>query len=547
MAHFDEMNCLLYLDGQLDSLRKSELELHMRSCTPCRALLAALENESNFLRASVTEEYEAIPAHLLTPPQPDRVPWGWISALGMACAGLSYLANAVSGYAGQFSEAGFSSIYLVGQAISNAAFWKGWSDVMNALIILSAALVALPLAWFGWRGLRRIRPVAVVLAGLGLFLMLPATAGATRIEKGQSAFTLRADETEKQDLIVLAGTVRIEGTVDGDLIVFSEGVTITGHVTGDVLGFTRRLRITGVVDGNVRVAANQVDIDGQIGHSVTSFSEGFQISEKGSVGGSLIHFADGSDIDGKVQRDVMTYAARSRVSGTVGGDMRIHARSCRFSSSANVGGKIEVRGRKEPEIMNEALRSKAHFIPDEREGPDYSQPAFYWRQMLRFGAAFFFGLTMMLLMPGFYDSVLRNGRRYGPALGVGLLTLVATPILVLLACITLVGIALGVGGLMLWITLLYSAQVAVGGWIGTRILGDSAEIPARVGRLALGLLVIRIAGNLPQVSFVVWLVILMWGVGAIMLALFRSIRAGLDASIPVAAATASAAPPAVPA
>ncbi len=55
MAHFDEMACLLYLDGQLESLRARELELHVRSCTPCRSLLAALERESSFLRPSVIE------------------------------------------------------------------------------------------------------------------------------------------------------------------------------------------------------------------------------------------------------------------------------------------------------------------------------------------------------------------------------------------------------------------------------------------------------------------------------------------------------------
>ncbi len=541
MAHFDEMACLLYLDGQLDALRRGEFELHIRSCTPCRALLGALRRETSFLSASITEDHEAVPAHLLAPPRPDRVPWGWISVMGMACAGLSYVVSIFDGYASQFSQAGFSSVHLFGQALSDALFWKGWSDVMTALIILSVAVFCLPLIWFLRKNFRRMRPAAAVLAGLLLFLLLPSGADATRLEKGASAFTLRADETEKQDLIILAGSVRIEGTVDGDLIVFAEGVTVTGHVTGDILGFTRRLKVTGTVDGNIRIAGNQVDIDGQVGHSVTSFSESFQLSEKGTINGSLIHFAATSDIDGKVQRDVMTYAEKARTSGSVGGDMFIHSHMARFSSSAAVGGKIEVRGRKEPELLNEALRSKLKFVVDEREGPDYGQPRFYWRQMLRFGSAFFFGLAMMLLMPGFYRAVLRQGRRYGPAFGIGLLALFATPILVILACITLVGIALGLGTLMLWLVVLYASQVAVGGWLGARILGDSQEIPSRIGHLALGLLLIRIAGNLPEVGWVAWLIVLLWGMGAITLALFRSIQGGLEQS-PMAPVPAAAPP-----
>lgn len=544
MAHFDEMTCLLYLDGQLDPARKSEIDGHLRSCDACRALFGALRRETAFLSAAITEENEAVPAHLLAPPQPERIPWGWISVMGMACAGLSYVFSIFDGYANQFSQAGFSSVHVLGQALSNALFWKGWSDVMTALMILSVAAFCLPLLWFVRKSLRRMRPVAVVLVGMMVILLSPAGAGATRIERGPSTFTLRSEETEKQDLIVLAGSVRIDGTVEGDLIVFAESVTVTGRVMGDVLGFTRRLKLTGTVDGNVRVAANQVDVDGQVGHSVTCFSENFQLSDKGVISGSLIHFAAGSDIDGKVLRDVMTYAEKARTSGSVGGDMRIHAGVARFSSSATVGGKIEVRSKKEPEILSDALRSKVKFILDEKEGPDYSQPRFYWKQMLRFGSAFFFGLALMLLMPGFYRNVLRQGRRYGPAFGVGLLALFATPILAILACITLVGIALGIGTLMLWVVMLYSSQVAVGGWLGSRILGDATDVPAQIGRLAAGLLMIRVAGNLPEIGWFVWLVVFLWGMGAILLALFRAIASGME-TVPVT--TPPAAAPSVPA
>lgn len=523
MAHFDEMTCLLYLDGQLDALRSGQLELHMRSCTPCRSLLAALEHESTFLRAAVTEEDESVPAHLLAPPQPDRVPWGWISAFGLASAGAYTLISMITSYTNQFSQAGFSSFHALGMAFSNALFWEGWSDAMTALVVISVAVFSLPLVWFGWKNLRRIKPIALVLAGLALFLLMPAPAAATKIERGQQAYTLPAGETVKEDLIVRAFSVRIEGTVEGDLIVFAANLTITGRVTGDVLGFVRRLRVDGQVDGNIRIGANQIDIDGQVGRSVTAFSQGFELTEKGTIGGSLIHFTEDSDVDGKVQRDVMTFADKARINGSIGGEARIWSNHARLGSSSNVGGKIRVWGRRPPEILNEALRSKVDFTLDEKGGPDYSKPGFYWRQMLKYGAAFFFGLAMMLLMPGFYDNVLRQGKRYGPAFGVGLLTGVAMPILACIACITLVGLSIGIGGLILWVVLLYAGQIAVAGWLGARILGDTHEVPARIGRLALGLLIVRVAVSLPQVWFYIFCVITVWGVGAITLALFRAI------------------------
>ena len=541
MAHFDEMACLLYLDGQLDELRRGEFELHVRSCTPCRTLLAALERESKFLQSAVTEEYESVPAHLLAPPQPDRVPWGWLSVLAMASAGFYYVANVFNGYAGQFSEAGFSSIHLMGQAFSNAVFWQGWSDFMTALVIISTAVLGAPALWYLWKNLRRIKPVAVVMAALALVLLAPQPAAATRIERGQQAFTLRADETVKGDLIVMTVNARIEGTVEGDLIVFSEGVVITGRVTGDVLGFTRRLRLDGTVEGNIRVGGNQVDIEGTVGRSVTSFSDSFQLAEKATIGGSLIFFADGSDLDGKITRDVLAFASKARINGNIGGDIRLRSGNTRFGSRSEVGGKITVHSRREPEVLNESLRSKLTFVFSAKDGPDYSKPDFYWYQMLKFGAAFFFGLAMMLLMPRFYDNVLRQSRRYGPALGLGLISFAATPVIVFLACITLVGLALGMAAIMLWMVLIYASQVAVGAWLGARILGDSMEVPARIGRLALGLLILRVAGSLPEIGWVIWCAVVLWGMGAILLAMLRSIRAGLDAS-PISVPATPAAP-----
>ncbi len=129
-------------------------------------------------------------------------------------------------------------------------------------------------------------------------------------------------------------------------------------------------------------------------------------------------------------------------------------------------------------------------------------------------------------------------------MGIGLLALFATPILACLACITLVGMAIGVSGLMLWLITIYAAQVVVGAWIGARMLGESSEVPARIGRLAAGLLVIRILGNLPEIGWVVWLIIFLWGMGAITLALFRSIRAGLEANPITPVAPLPSAPPA---
>jgi len=65
MIHFDEMVCLLYLEGQLEPARPRQMAVHIRDYATCRAPLHALERESHVLAAALTEDKESILAWLL--------------------------------------------------------------------------------------------------------------------------------------------------------------------------------------------------------------------------------------------------------------------------------------------------------------------------------------------------------------------------------------------------------------------------------------------------------------------------------------------------
>ena len=143
---------------------------------------------------------------------------------------------------------------------------------------------------------------------------------------------------------------------------------------------------------------------------------------------------------------------------------------------------------------------------------------------MRWGAAFVFGLLIMLLMPGFVADVVRSSGRYGPSLGLGALALVATPILALIACVTIIGLAAGIATFLLWALAIYAAQVFVGAWLGQKLLGESAGKGAILSRLAVGLLVIRVFGMVPIVRGLVWLLVIVWGLGALTLAIYNRVR-----------------------
>ena len=87
MIHFDEMACLLYLEGQLDAARSRELAAHVEECASCRDLLHALEHETTLLSSALTEDNEPMPARLLSEQGRSMPSWVWTLAFGVFAAG----------------------------------------------------------------------------------------------------------------------------------------------------------------------------------------------------------------------------------------------------------------------------------------------------------------------------------------------------------------------------------------------------------------------------------------------------------------------------
>ena len=77
MIHFDEMACLLYLEGQLDAARSREMAAHIQECASCRDLLHALEHETTLLSSALTEDNESLPARLANEQARSMPSWVW--------------------------------------------------------------------------------------------------------------------------------------------------------------------------------------------------------------------------------------------------------------------------------------------------------------------------------------------------------------------------------------------------------------------------------------------------------------------------------------
>lgn len=518
MSHFDELTYLRYIDGQLPAARAVEIRSHLDACTRCRGLVDGLEHETLLLRDALTEADEEIPARML-PASSKDLSWVLLGLTGLAVLGLYTLWNGiVMPWLDRLQTIGVDRETFVTVVLFKGVFWEGWMKmgrnlIQGALILMSIilAISVLRRSWRFWR------PSTLILLGLICLLVPPRPTEAAVIETDIDRYILERDETIDNDLIVVADSVRIEGTINGDLIAAGETVTVTGHITGDVLAICERVEIQGQVDGSVRTGSESLDMTGRVGRNVTSGADSVELHAAAVVDGSVTLAANRVTLDGRIGRDIIIAAESTHVNGSIGGGALMAGRSLRIGPAAEIRAEATFYGGEEPEVSPEARLAFPLDIRIKEEAPSYRTVGFYVRGVLKWAAAFTFGLVMYLLMPVPYHKVVRSSSRYGLAILAGVVVLVVVPVIAVIVCLTLVGLPVGLTALLGYAVALYSGQVFVGSWLGREILGSSADRMQELGQLALGLALIHAAGHIPYVGWLVTLIVTLWGLGALTL------------------------------
>jgi len=524
LQHLDEMTCLLYIERQLDRARAQEVSAHTQECAACRTLLRALERESRLLTRAMLEEEEALPARLAQFQERARrsMQWIWTVAFGLAATGVYALYSTyVAPLQTELEKDGFGGSNLLSLLIFQGAFWKGWQSMSTLLEVLALiTLAGFAVAFFRKR-VRRGSVLALVLTGFCASLLLqPAPAMASETRRGESVGVAQ-DEIIKGDIFLFGERVRIDGTVEGDVFLFGHNANVAGHVKGDVIAFAQTLEVNGQVDGNVRAFTNTLTIRGTVAKNVLTFDEVVNLESAGKVGGSLTLFVETLNLEGVLGRDLFMFGKHLALSGKIDGAVKLKGDLLTINSSAQVAGLIHFEGNKEPEVSPQAkLASPVDYHKMEHK-PQYLEGHYYVWQVIWLAAFVIFGLVLFQLMPRFASEAVSSAERYGASFGLGVLVFFGVPIAAVIACVTVVGLFVGISSFFIWYAALYFAQLIVGAMVGQWLMGPTRETWPLIGRMAVGIVIVRIATVVPAVGGWIKFGIILWGLGAISLALYN--------------------------
>lgn len=331
-------------------------------------------------------------------------------------------------------------------------------------------------------------------------------------------------------------TVASGEVIDGDLYVAGGTIIIDGTINGDLIAAGRTIMVKGTVNGNIIAAGETVDINGEVTHAVRIIGEILNIS--GTIGRDLLVAGDKVSIasTAEIGSDLLLGAGTAHIDGLIKGDINSGVEHLTIASTASIQGKLTYISENEANIQSGAqIRGTiTHKLPDVKERlavGTHRLPAVggrlvagigigLWGKVIGFLMTLVLGIVIVLLAPRRVKAVTESIRtRPWASLGWGAIILIFTPIAALIACITIIGLPLGLITLALYTIAMCLTQLFVGLFIGQLIIGSSRGVESRaalVGALVLGLAILSILRLIPYLGAVIWVATILFGLGAIL-------------------------------
>jgi len=258
----------------------------------------------------------------------------------------------------------------------------------------------------------------------------------------------------------------LSGTMEKDVYVVGNIITIDGTIKGDFIGAGNTLRINGIVEGSVRFAGSNIIINGEVGENVMVVSNTLIMNNDSKVGWELMAAGSMMELNGDIGGDVKVAGAVVSVDGTIDGNLYTESAQLSMKDEADVTGTLSYLSETDYSLIEGAVIGGEISIVEAK----YAQKADFdfgqLKKVLMFVMlmSFLSALLIAILMAGFMPKRLHEvadeiNSDFGRHFGLGLLFVIATPIICFLLMLTVIGIPLAVIVLVMYFVILYLAKI----------------------------------------------------------------------------------------
>jgi len=327
-------------------------------------------------------------------------------------------------------------------------------------------------------------------------------------------------EKINDDLLMGGTDIKFDGELLGDALAAGMDIVIDGTVDGNVNAAGYTLKVGGIVSRSVRIIGYKTTADGEIGNNLMMASAIARISSTCEVQNDAYITAPVVHINGAVLGDLNVEGDEVIITGIVDRNVSVIATSrLKIERTAVITGNIEYSSPEKAEISDDAQIDGD--VKWKRITPDRSDPLkSLLKDLLFLVASFVVGLFLIWLCRNQCCSVKDIiATQAGKSLGIGLITLIVTPILIVFSIVTVIGIPLAIIGLFLFMIVFYISKILVAIYIGDRIikLVSTRDKESQALSLLIGLVLLAILNQIPYAGFIIYIVAVMIGTGAILI------------------------------
>jgi cytoskeletal protein CcmA (bactofilin family) len=351
------------------------------------------------------------------------------------------------------------------------------------------------------------------LLTVAVLALVPVTALAFSSDTGQTV-NLAQGQTKTGTYYAAGRDVTIDADVNGDLVCAGQNVTVNGAIHGDILCAAQTLTINGRVDGSVRLAGQVVNVTGSVGRNGTIAGQTVDIS--GHISGDLGMLAQTASVNSAVDSDVYGVIQDLTIGSSVGG-VAARVDTLQLTSNAHVKGNVNYTSPNSATINQSQVGGSITHSVAAPVHHTRSWGSVIWMIIFLIFGIWVIAFVLALVVPRSVERVTEvMFAKPGLSIGVGVATMILTPIAAVLLLFTVIGIPLAVLLWLLWVLGLAFSYVIAAIGVGLLLLQWTGwNKGSLLWAVAIGVPVAIIIFNIPFIGWLAALVALWWGFGGL--------------------------------
>ena len=329
---------------------------------------------------------------------------------------------------------------------------------------------------------------------------------------------ISSDESINEQLFFASEIFEFNGTINGDIAGAAREVKISGEVNGDLWIAAQLVEISGNISGSGVIVAQQIIVEGKIDGDFLGVSEDFELNKNSEIFGELNFYCERISIESPIAGDLKGAAKNVKINANINGDVDISVENLEIGPESIIKGNLQYKSIDKIDDINKPkiIGQIFHKLPEVKVKEFWNGWVVFFKGISLI-SYLLIGLIIMLPFKKHTELVIyQQQKNFWVCLLVGFISFVLIPILIMILCITIIGLPLAVLCLIIFLIIWYLCSMFVMTYMGRILIGlfkkdFSGSI---LISFITGLIVIELLETIPIAGLLVTLLVWFLGVGA---------------------------------